>query len=179
MQFVVLPLFMRLLPAYREARDSVRVPFFDKLVELMAEGLALPYLDIPLQHASPKILKAMRRPGDVEGMLQRIEKWREQIPEIALRSTFIVGFPGETEEDFEMLLDAARELPEAWFLINGDGAARSGLESAAAGLPNVIFRGYIEPEQLESGTAIGPYVIAGQLGAFTLDALADDIGVDA
>jgi ribosomal protein S12 methylthiotransferase len=84
-------------------------PKVDRLVELMAEGLVLPYLDIPLQHASPKILKAMRRPGDVEGMLQRIEKWRQQIPEIALRSTFIVGFPGETEEDFEMLLEFLRQ----------------------------------------------------------------------
>jgi ribosomal protein S12 methylthiotransferase len=84
-------------------------PKVDKLVDLMAEGLVLPYLDIPLQHASSKILKAMRRPGDVEGMLQRIARWREQIPEIALRSTFIVGFPGETEEDFEMLLDFLRE----------------------------------------------------------------------
>jgi ribosomal protein S12 methylthiotransferase len=84
-------------------------PKVDKLVALMAEGMLLPYLDIPLQHASPKILKAMRRPGDVDGMLQRIARWREQIPEIALRSTFIVGFPGETEEDFEMLLDFLRE----------------------------------------------------------------------
>ena len=84
-------------------------PKVDKLVELMAEGLVLPYLDIPLQHASPKTLKAMKRPGDVEGMLQRIAKWREQIPELALRSTFIVGFPGETDEDFEMLLDFLRE----------------------------------------------------------------------
>jgi ribosomal protein S12 methylthiotransferase len=84
-------------------------PKVDRLVELMAEGLVLPYLDIPLQHASPKILKAMRRPGDVEGVLQRITRWREQIPEIALRSTFIVGFPGETEEDFEMLLEFLRE----------------------------------------------------------------------
>ncbi len=84
-------------------------PKVDKLVELMAEGLVLPYLDIPLQHASPKILKAMRRPGDVENILKRIAKWREMIPELALRSTFIVGFPGETEEDFEMLLDFMRE----------------------------------------------------------------------
>ena len=84
-------------------------PKVDKLVGLMAEGLVLPYLDIPLQHASPKILKAMRRPGDVGGILRRIEGWREMIPEIALRSTFIVGFPGETDEDFEMLLDFMRE----------------------------------------------------------------------
>jgi ribosomal protein S12 methylthiotransferase len=84
-------------------------PKVDQLVALMAEGLLLPYLDIPLQHASPKILKAMRRPGDVEGILRRIKGWRAQIPEIALRSTFIVGFPGESEEDFELLLDFLRE----------------------------------------------------------------------
>lgn len=81
----------------------------DRLVELMAEGYVLPYLDVPMQHASPKVLKAMRRPADSENMLRRIEKWREMIPEIALRSTFIVGFPGETEEDFEQLLDFLRE----------------------------------------------------------------------
>jgi len=84
-------------------------PKVDKLVELMTEGYALPYLDVPMQHASQKVLKAMRRPADSENMLRRIEKWRELIPEIALRSTFIVGFPGETEEDFEELLTFIRE----------------------------------------------------------------------
>jgi len=84
-------------------------PKVDRLVELMAEGYVLPYLDVPMQHASKKVLKAMRRPADSENMLRRIEKWREMIPEIALRSTFIVGFPGETEEDFEQLLDFLRE----------------------------------------------------------------------
>ena len=80
-------------------------PSVDSLVELMATGKILPYLDIPLQHANPQILKAMRRPAAVENMLQRIQKWREICPEIALRSTFIVGFPGETDRDFEDLLD--------------------------------------------------------------------------
>jgi len=84
-------------------------PKVDRLVELMAEGYVLPYLDVPMQHASQKVLKAMRRPADSENMLRRIEKWREVIPEIALRSTFIVGFPGETEDDFEQLLDFLRE----------------------------------------------------------------------
>jgi ribosomal protein S12 methylthiotransferase len=84
-------------------------PKVDRLVELMAEGYALPYLDVPMQHASRKVLKAMRRPADSENMLQRIRKWRELIPEIALRSTFIVGFPGETEEDFGELLNFLRE----------------------------------------------------------------------
>jgi ribosomal protein S12 methylthiotransferase len=80
-------------------------PHVDQLVELMAEGLILPYLDIPLQHASPRILRAMRRPADSENMLKRIETWRAICPDLTLRSTFIVGFPGETEEDFEELLD--------------------------------------------------------------------------
>lgn len=84
-------------------------PKVDRLVELMAEGYVLPYLDVPMQHASQKVLKAMRRPADSENMLQRIEKWRELIPEIALRSTFIVGFPGETDADFEELLDFLRQ----------------------------------------------------------------------
>ena len=80
-------------------------PSVDALVALMAEGKILPYLDIPLQHANPRILKAMRRPAFVENMLLRIEEWRKICPEIALRSTFIVGFPGETEREFEDLLD--------------------------------------------------------------------------
>lgn len=84
-------------------------PKVDRLVELMAEGHALPYLDIPMQHASQSVLKAMRRPADSENMLRRIETWRGIIPEIALRSTFIVGFPGESEEDFMQLLDFLRE----------------------------------------------------------------------
>ncbi len=84
-------------------------PKVDRLVELMAEGHALPYLDIPLQHASQSVLKAMRRPADSENMLRRIETWRGIIPEIALRSTFIVGFPGESEADFAQLLDFLRE----------------------------------------------------------------------
>jgi len=71
----------------------------------MAQGKILPYLDIPLQHASPRILKLMKRPGAVERTLERIHSWRTICPEITLRSTFIVGFPGETEEDFQMLLD--------------------------------------------------------------------------
>ncbi|ENY71236.1 ribosomal protein S12 methylthiotransferase [Aeromonas diversa CDC 2478-85] len=87
-------------------------PHVDDVIPLMRDGKVLPYLDIPLQHASPRILKLMKRPGSVERTLERIQKWREICPEITLRSTFIVGFPGETEEDFQMLLDfiAAAEL---------------------------------------------------------------------
>jgi len=80
-------------------------PHVDDVIPLMAEGKILPYLDIPFQHASPKILKAMKRPANDAKVLERLQKWREICPEIVIRSTFIVGFPGETEEDFQYLLD--------------------------------------------------------------------------
>ena len=80
-------------------------PHVDDVIPLMADGGLLPYLDIPFQHASPRILKAMKRPGNRERVLERIESWREVCPELVIRSTFIVGFPGETEADFEELLD--------------------------------------------------------------------------
>ena len=80
-------------------------PSVDNLLPLMAEGKILPYLDVPLQHASPSVLKSMKRPGTIERTLERIHHWREICPEITLRSTFIVGYPGETERDFELLLD--------------------------------------------------------------------------
>lgn len=80
-------------------------PHVDKLIPLMAEGKVLPYLDIPFQHASPKVLKAMKRPAHSEKVLERIKAWREICPDLTIRSTFIVGFPGETEEDFQTLLD--------------------------------------------------------------------------
>ena len=80
-------------------------PHVDQVVPLMAEGRVLPYLDIPFQHASPNVLKVMRRPAHQEKTLERIVAWRQTCPELAIRSTFIVGFPGETEEDFTLLLD--------------------------------------------------------------------------
>ena len=80
-------------------------PHVDQVLPLMAEGKVLPYLDIPFQHASPSVLKAMRRPGRQEKTLDRIRSWRTICPDLAIRSTFIVGFPGETEEDFVFLLD--------------------------------------------------------------------------
>ncbi|QOR39116.1 30S ribosomal protein S12 methylthiotransferase RimO [Billgrantia diversa] len=80
-------------------------PHVDELIPLMAEGKILPYLDIPFQHASPKVLKAMKRPAFEDKTLARIKRWRELCPELTIRSTFIVGFPGETEEDFQYLLD--------------------------------------------------------------------------
>jgi ribosomal protein S12 methylthiotransferase len=84
-------------------------PHVDQVMELMAEGLVLPYLDIPFQHASPKVLKAMRRPAHQEKTLNRILDWKRQVPDLTVRSNFIVGFPGETEEDFEMMLDFIEE----------------------------------------------------------------------
>ncbi len=84
-------------------------PHVDKLIPLMTEGKILPYLDIPFQHASPRILKAMKRPAHAEKVLHRIKQWREICPDITIRSTFIVGFPSETEDDFQMLLDFIQE----------------------------------------------------------------------
>ena len=84
-------------------------PHVDHLIPLMAEGKILPYLDIPFQHASPKILKAMKRPAAEAKTLQRIRDWRTAVPELTIRSTFIVGFPGEAEQDFQQLLDWLEE----------------------------------------------------------------------
>ena len=80
-------------------------PHVDEVIPLMAQGKVLPYLDIPFQHASPRILKLMKRPGAVDKTLERVLRWRELCPQITVRSTFIVGFPGETEAEFEALLD--------------------------------------------------------------------------
>ncbi|WP_421706083.1 30S ribosomal protein S12 methylthiotransferase RimO [Alloalcanivorax xenomutans] len=84
-------------------------PHVDEIIPMMAAGHILPYLDIPFQHASPSVLKAMKRPAHAENTLERIRRWREICPDITLRSTFIVGFPGETDDDFEMLLDWLEE----------------------------------------------------------------------
>ena len=84
-------------------------PHVDNVIPLMAEGLVLPYLDIPFQHASPKVLRAMRRPANDAKVLQRIRSWRQVAPDIAIRSSFVVGFPGETQEDFDYLLNWLEE----------------------------------------------------------------------
>jgi ribosomal protein S12 methylthiotransferase len=84
-------------------------PHVDQVIPLMAEGLLTPYLDIPFQHASPKVLKLMKRPANEAKVLERLQKWREICPEIAIRSSFVVGFPGETEDDFRYLLDWLEE----------------------------------------------------------------------
>ena len=84
-------------------------PHVDEVIPLMAEGKLLPYLDVPFQHASPRVLKLMKRPADAEDNLARIRRWRELCPDIAIRSTFIVGFPGESEAEFEQLLAFLQE----------------------------------------------------------------------
>jgi ribosomal protein S12 methylthiotransferase len=111
-------------------------PHVDEVIPLMAEGKILPYLDIPFQHASPNVLKNMRRPAHQEKTLDRIHKWREICPDLAVRSTFIVGYPGETEEDFQILLDWLDEAKidrAGCFKYEPVGGARS----EALGLPAV------------------------------------------
>lgn len=110
-------------------------PHVDDVIPLMAEGKILPYLDVPLQHSSPRILKLMKRPADTENTLKRILQWRTQCPGIAIRSTFIVGFPGETETEFEQLLDFLSEAQ----LDRVGCFAYSPVEGAVAnGLPDAV-----------------------------------------
>jgi ribosomal protein S12 methylthiotransferase len=110
-------------------------PHVDQVIPLMAEGLILPYLDIPFQHASPNVLRAMKRPANEAKVLERIRKWRDICPDIAVRSTFVVGFPGETEEDFLYLMDWLTEAR-----LDRVGAFRfEPVEGAAANdLPNPV-----------------------------------------
>jgi ribosomal protein S12 methylthiotransferase len=117
-------------------------PHVDEVIEVMAEGKVLPYLDIPFQHASPKILRAMRRPGDSEKVLERIANWRAACPDLTLRSTFIVGFPGETEEDFELLLEWLSEAK-----IDRAGAFK--YEPVAGAAANDLGLTFVPPEAQE------------------------------
>lgn len=120
-------------------------PHVDEIVPLMAQGKLLPYLDIPFQHASPRILKLMKRPGAVDQVLARVKSWRAVCPDLTVRSTFIVGFPGETEAEFEELLDFLREAQ-----LDRVGAfAYSPVEGARAnGLPDPV-PDEIKEERLE------------------------------
>ena len=152
-------------------------PDVDDLIPLMAEGRILPYLDIPLQHASPRILKAMRRPGNRERTLERIRRWREICPDLALRSTFIVGFPGETEADFEELLAFIEEAD-----INRAGCfAYSPVEGAAANaLPDQIPED-IKQERLQrfmaAQEAVSARLLADKVGS-VLPVLIDAVDAD-
>ena len=152
-------------------------PDVDDLIPLMAGGGILPYLDIPLQHASPRILKAMRRPGNRERTLERIRRWRERCPDLAIRSTFIVGFPGETEADFEELLAFIEEAD-----INRAGCfAYSPVEGAAANaLPEQIPEA-VKQERLQrfmaAQAAVSARLLADKVGS-VLPVLIDEVDAD-
>lgn len=150
-------------------------PHVDNLLPLMAEGKILPYLDIPFQHASPRILKDMRRPAHAEKVLERVEKWRTQCPDMAIRSTFIVGFPGETEEDFETLLDFLEEAQ-----LDRVGAfAYSPVEGAPANeLANPVPE-EIKEERLERFMELQAEISANKLSSLigkTMQVLIDEAG---
>ncbi|MGO9674041.1 MAG: 30S ribosomal protein S12 methylthiotransferase RimO [Methylocella sp.] len=128
-------------------------PHVDEVIELMAEGLVLPYLDIPFQHASPGVLRAMKRPGDQEKTLERIGRWRSICPDITIRSTFIVGFPGETETDFAFLLDwlAAAKLDRVGAFkyepVEGAAANHLGLPEVEPRTREIRYRRFMEQAQ--------------------------------
>jgi len=134
-------------------------PHVDKIIPLMNEGGLLPYLDIPFQHASPTILKAMKRPAHSENVLKRLQQWRQVCPELAIRSTFIVGFPGETADDFEQLLDFLQEAQ-----LDRVGAfTYSAVDGAPANkLPNPVAE-EIKQERLERFMAVQADISAARL----------------
>jgi ribosomal protein S12 methylthiotransferase len=148
-------------------------PLADELIPLMSEGLILPYLDIPFQHASPRVLKAMRRPADQERLLERLSDWRRDCPDLAVRSTFIVGFPGETEEEFEFLLDwlAAAKLDRVGCFTyeNVEGAPSNELGDQVPDEEKEIRRERL----MELQRAISAGKMADKIGR-TLDVLVDE-----
>jgi ribosomal protein S12 methylthiotransferase len=149
-------------------------PSVDEVIPLMADGKILPYLDIPFQHANERILKLMKRPASSENVLRRIQEWRKICPDIVLRSTFIVGFPGETEEEFEELLDFIEEAQ-----LDRVGAFKySPIEGAAANaLPD-----HVDPHEQEDRLARLMYLqeeisaekLANKVGQ-TMQVLVDDV----
>jgi len=165
------------LPAWVRLHYVYPYPHVDELIPLMAEGAILPYLDVPLQHANRRVLKAMRRPAAAERMLERIRKWREICPEITLRSTFIAGFPGETEAEFQELLDF---LQEAQLDRVGCFAYSPVAGAAANELPDQIPE-EIKEERLERFMAIQAGISAAKLAARVgsrLTVLVDEVAED-
>jgi ribosomal protein S12 methylthiotransferase len=150
-------------------------PHVDQVLPLMAEGRVLPYLDIPFQHASPFVLKAMRRPAHREKALERIARWRDICPELAIRSTFIVGFPGETDEDFELLLDwlaEARLTRVGCFKYeNVDGAAANALDGHVT--EEVKDERYARLMQRQQ--AISAALLEARVGK-TIEVMVDEVG---
>ena len=149
-------------------------PHVDKAIELMAEGKVLPYLDIPFQHASPSVLQTMRRPANQEKTLDRIKAWRKICPDLAIRSTFIVGYPGETEEDFEMLLDW---IEEAEIDRTGCFEFEPVAGAPASDMPGAVPDD-VKTERWEQLMEVARDVSAGQLAkkvGRTIDVLVDDV----
>ncbi|WP_294319842.1 30S ribosomal protein S12 methylthiotransferase RimO [uncultured Sphingomonas sp.] len=150
-------------------------PHVDSVIPLMAEGLVLPYLDIPFQHASPNVLKAMKRPANDAKVLERLRGWREVCPDIAIRSSFVVGFPGETEADFQYLLDWLDEAQ-----LDRVGAFRfEPVEGAAANaLPDPVPEAVKEERYariMEKTAAISAAKLAAKIGR-TIDVIIDEVG---
>ena len=147
-------------------------PHVDQVIPLMADGLVLPYLDIPFQHASPAVLKAMKRPANEAKVLERLASWRAHVPDITIRSSFVLGFPGETEQDFQYLLDWMDEAQ-----LDRVGAFRF---EAVQGAPANDLPGAV-PEELkeeryarfmEKTAAISAAKLAAKIGR-TLDVMID------
>ena len=152
-------------------------PHVDEVMPLMADGKLLPYLDIPFQHASPRILKLMKRPGNIDKTLERIQNWRAQVPDLTIRSTFIVGFPGETDAEFEELLDFLREAE-----LDRVGAfAYSPVDGAKANeLPDPVPE-ELKEDRLEQFMAVQAEISAAKLQrkiGRTIKVLVDEAGAD-
>jgi ribosomal protein S12 methylthiotransferase len=149
-------------------------PHVDEVLPLMAQGKVLPYLDIPFQHAAPSVLKAMRRPANQEKTLERLAKWRSVCPDIAIRSTFIVGFPGETEEDFQFLLDWLKEARLArvgcFKYENVEGAPSRGLENQ---IPEEV-KAERHHRFMEAQKAVSAEVMGSRVGQ-TIEVIIDEV----
>lgn len=150
-------------------------PHVDEVIPMMADGLILPYLDVPFQHASPRILKAMKRPASSENNLARIRAWREICPDITIRSTFIAGFPGETEADFQVLLDFLEEAQ----LDRVGCFAYSAVEGASANaLPDPVPE-EVKQERLARFMEVQAKISAAKLQdkiGMTMTVLVDEVG---
>ncbi len=152
-------------------------PHVDDVIPLMAEGAILPYLDVPLQHASPRILKSMKRPASSENNLARIKAWRDICPDITIRSTFIVGFPGETEDDFKMLLDFMEEAQldrVGCFAYSAvDGAVANGLpDQVPEALKQERLSRFMEVQERISAAKVAAKI--GSLQTVLVDELTED-----
>jgi len=151
-------------------------PHVDEVIPLMAEGKILPYLDVPFQHASPRILKLMKRPANAEKVLERLEQWRKVCPDITVRSTFIVGFPGETEAEFSELIEFLKEAKldrvGCFEYSPVDGAAANDLPGA---LPEDVKR-FRKEQFMKTQEAISGRKLKARVGS-TLKVLVDEPGV--